>query len=386
MKRMRHARFLVLLIAVFQPTVVGAQQLPLKREVPSVSWAGCPQPEERRSTVTPAQRQDAERLAETATQASLLGDKAAALDLLTRAADADPTSRRIAYNLARALDELERPRDALAAYCRYLALAPDAADAQEVRERARALGTPPGFAVAAPAVRAHESGIASFDAGNLAAADTAFGQAIEAAPDWSAAVYNRAVVRLAQGRTDAAGEDFRRFLELSPGAPEFSAVLDLLATFRQPTPQLYNPSGALVRGLLVPGLGQMTTGRLRTGIVYLGASAGIVAAGLLVKRLEVDCLSPPVNGRCPAGQVANQQEKRPYLLPALALALAIDVYGAIDAYRGARRRNSEAARSSRIGPDGRVGNDGRKRGPALALPAINVGLHDVRIDLLRVRF
>ena len=315
-----------------------------------------------------------------ATQASLLGDKTAALDLLNRAAAMDPSSQGVAYRLARTLDELERPREALVAYCRYLTLAPDAPDAQEARDRTRVLGTPSGFTVSAIAARAFQTGITHYDAGQLAQAETAFGQASEASRDWSAAVYNRAVVRLALGRADAAAEDLRRFLELSPAAPEFNTVLDRLATFRQVAPPPFNPGSTLMRGLLLPGLGHFSTGRTGKGALFLGAATGAVAAGFMVTRLSVDCLSPPVNGRCPDDQIVNEEQTRPYLVPAIGAAAAIGIIGAIDAYRGARKRNEEAAKSLRVGADG------RPQGPSLAMPRINLGFENTHIDLIRVRF
>jgi tetratricopeptide (TPR) repeat protein len=380
MIRMSPVRLLGLVFLLVETSGAAAQQLQLKRTLPGIAWAGCPSPDGRRVTVTPAQRQDAERLAEAATQASLLGDKAAALDLLTRAAGVDATSKTIAYHVARTLDELNRPNEALVAYCRYLALAPDASDAQEVRDRTRVLATPAGFAVSAAAARAYEAGIAHYDGGRLAEAETAFGQASAAAPAWANAVYNRAVIRLALGRTDPAAEDLRRYLELSPGAPDFNQLLDLLATFRQVVPPPYNPSSVLVRGLLVPGLGHFTTGRSGAGVLFLGAASSALAAGFAVTRQEVDCLSPPVNGRCPADQIASQKTRRPYLVPGIAAAAAIGVWGAIDAYRGAGKRNAEASRSLR------VGLDGRSRGPSLVSPSLTVGLHNAQFDLIRVRF
>jgi tetratricopeptide (TPR) repeat protein len=373
--RRANIAWLMLLCA---PAALAAQQLPLKRDLPSASWAGCPAGE-RPAEVPTVQRQSADRLAADATQASLLGDKSAALDLLTRAAAADPSSVPISYRLARALDELERSADALAAYCRYLTLAPDSPDAQDVRERTRVLGTPPGFSVPATAVRAYQEGIAHFDAGRHAEAETAFGQASEAAPDWGAPLYNRALTRIARAQKETAAEDLRHFLELSPGAPEFSAVLDLIATLRQVAPR-YNPSGALLRGLLVPGLGHFTTDRTGAGVFYLATASSALAAGILLKKLDVDCLSVPVDGQCPPGQVAGEKETRPYLVPAVAVALATGVYGAIDAYRSAGRRNRAAASATR------VGQDGRPRGPSLSPPAINVGARGTRLELIRVRF
>ena len=377
--RVSRSRLLALLSLLVAPATAATQQLPLKREVPALAWAGCPRGEPT-ANVAATQRQNAERLGEDATQASLLGDKAAALDLLNRAVTMDPSSRSLAYRVARALDELERPREALIAYCRYLTLAPDAPEAQEVRDRTRVLGTPSGFTVPANAARAFQTGITHFDAGQFAQAEIAFGQASEAAREWSAAVYNRAVARLALGRTDAAAEDLRRFLELSPTAPEFNTVLDLLATFRQVAPPPFNPGSTLVRGLLLPGLGHFTTGRAGKGALFLGAATGAVAAGFMVTRLSVDCFSPPVNGRCPDDQIVDQEKNRPYLVPAIGAALAIGVFGAIDAYRGARKLNEEAAKSLRVGADG------RPQGPSLVMPRVNLGFENAHIDLIRVRF
>ncbi|MGH7472288.1 MAG: hypothetical protein ACRENP_30420, partial [Longimicrobiales bacterium] len=294
------------MMAPFGITAQEPQPIPpLMRSQPTLSWGGCPA-SEKAASVTPAQRQDAERLAEAATQAALLGDKAAVLDLLTRAAQADPTVPGIAYRAARALDENERSKDALALYCRYLLLVPDAADATEVRERARVLGSPQTFAVPAVAARAFETGIYMYDAGKLAEAEASFEQASESARQWNAPIFNRAVIRLKQGRTSAAMDDLRRFLEMSPGSAEFNSVLDLLATLRRAAPQ-YSASGALLKGLLVPGLGQLTTGRTGRGFIYLGIATGALAAGIGVTRLDVDCLSPPVNGQCPSDRIASAE-------------------------------------------------------------------------------
>ena len=89
---------------------------------------------------------------------------------------------RSAYATAEALD---RRTDAVAEYCRYLTLAPDAADAAEVRARIAALTDPGGFAVPAAAAQAFATALAHYDAGRLIEAETALGSALTAAPDWA---------------------------------------------------------------------------------------------------------------------------------------------------------------------------------------------------------
>jgi tetratricopeptide (TPR) repeat protein len=380
MKAIRYA-LLALILGVL-PAAITAQtpQLSLKRDVPSAAWEGCARNDNSRRTVTPAQQQEAERLANSATQASLLGDKNAALDLLARAANTDPTSKTIAYRLARELDEAQRLPAALASYCQYLALAPDGPDAQEVRERTRAIGTPTGFTVPDDARQAFADGIASYDAGKLAEAETSFGTASTAAPTWSAPVFNRALARMALSRRDDAAVDFRRYLELSPGASDFNQVLNLLASFQQPAAPRINPGGAFARGLLIPGLGQLTTGRSGRGMLYLGAAAAAVAVGVGVQRVAVECLTEPVNGVCPDEQIDRTRNDRPYLVPAIGAWFAIGLIGAIDAARGARRQNAQAAEAVRIGEQAQT------RAPYLAVPTVQVGLDGARVDLIRIRF
>jgi tetratricopeptide (TPR) repeat protein len=380
MKAIRYA-LLALLVGVLPAAATAqAQQLLLKRDVPSAAWEGCQRIDGRRAAVTPQQQQEAERLANSATQASLLGDKTAALDLLARAANTDPTSKTIAYRLARELDEAQRLPAALASYCQYLALAPEGPDAQEVRERTRAIGKPTGFTVPAGARQAFVDGIANYDAGKLAAADTSFGIASAAAPTWNAPVFNRALTRMALSRRDDAAAYFRRYLELSPGASDFNQVLNLLASFQQPAALRINPGGAFARGLLIPGLGQLTTGRSGRGMFYLGAAAAAIAVGVAVQRVAVECLSEPVNGVCPDDQIDRTRNNRPYLVPSIGAYFAIGLIGAIDAARGARRQNAQAAGAVRIGEQART------RAPYLAVPTVQVGLDGARVDLVRIRF
>lgn len=370
---------LVIGLVAFLPWAgrANGQQVQLLRDVPGV-WDGCDavQPvEPSRSTL--AQRQEAERLAAAATQSAILGDNAAALDLLRRAALLDPASADIAYHLARTLQELGRSADALAAYCRYAGLAGDAPDIADVYDRIRTISV---ATVTTAAARAFEIGIVHFEGRRLREAEAAFGQAMAAAPAWNAPVYNRAVVRAALNRRDAAAGDLQRYLELAGDPARASALAAVVGAAPAAGPRSYNPAGALVAGLIVPGLGHFTTDRPLIGALVMGTAAGAVAVGLASQRLKVDCLSPPVDGRCPPEDVLRERTERPYLLPAIGVAAAAGLIGAIDAYSGARRRNGQPAGSARTGA-GAVAD-----GAILALSRVQPGPDGVRVELLRLRF
>jgi tetratricopeptide (TPR) repeat protein len=371
----------LLLLFVLLPAAAMAQQPRLLRDAPPPGWRGCvPLAEAPRPSIP--QRQEAERLAASATQASILGDTRTALDLLVRAAQVDPASSDIAYHLARAYEEQQRIPDAVEAYCRYTQLAPDAPDAADVSERIATLAATSGMAAALTpdAIAAFEAGIAHHDAGRLAEAEAAFTQARTAGPGWPAPVYNRAVVRLALGRRDAAVSDLREYLQLGAGAAHATEVVDLLATLPGGMRPPHNATGALVAGLIVPGLGHLTTGRTTTGALILGGAVASLAAGLAVERVRVDCLAPPVDGRCPADLVVNERSERPYLLPAVAIAAAVGLYGAWDAWRGAERLNAEAA--ARL----QTGAVDAGAGPRLAQPVLAIGPAGASLELIRIRF
>jgi tetratricopeptide (TPR) repeat protein len=380
----RTALLAALLAAATWPAATAAQRATPIRDTPPAAWSGCPAPAPAPDPTPADRRQEAERLAGEATQASILGDAAAALELLQRAATLDPASAGIAYRLARTLEQLGRRDDAIAGYCRYLALADDAPDAPDVRTRLAELAGSGDRAVPTQALQAFALGLAHYDGDRLPEAEIAFGSALRLAPLWTAPVYNRGLVRLARGRQDAAAEDFRAFLAMNPGEPQFSTALELLAAAQQgtvpaATARPYNPGSALAAGLLVPGLGHFTTGRTGTGVVVLGTAVGALTTGLLIRRTEVDCLSPPTQGRCPPGDVQRERVARPLLLPAAGVAAAAAVVGAVDAWRGARSRNERAALRLRTGSLGAAA-------PTVALMAVGIDGSAITISLMQLRF
>jgi tetratricopeptide (TPR) repeat protein len=324
-------------LAVLAPAAVDrlyAQALPIKRALPPLSWEGCPAPAAP-AAAGAAQRDEAVRLAAEAAQALIVGDNPTALELLSAAAELDPASDQVAYRRARTLELLERTADAVAEYCRFVALTSDAAERDEVLERVTALAEPQGFSVRRDAAAAFITGVAYYDAGRRADAVAAFSAALGAAPEWADAAYNRGVAQLQLGDTAAADQSLRRYLALAPAAADFNAVLDVFGARRAAAPGS-GAGTALATGLLVPGLGHFVSNRPGRGALFLGGAASFVAAGLLFTTTDVQCLAPPEQGQCPPEQVLREDTSRPLLLPGLIGAAATGIIGAIDAYRGAR--------------------------------------------------
>lgn len=84
-------------------------------------------------------RREARELVARAQQASIVDDNTTARDLFHRAVQLDPTNANAVYALARLEDASRDAHAAVASYCRFLALAPDAPEAQDVRGRVASL-------------------------------------------------------------------------------------------------------------------------------------------------------------------------------------------------------------------------------------------------------
>jgi hypothetical protein len=82
-----------------------------------------------------ANRELAEELARQAYDAELLGNMQQAKSLLVRSSSLDGTDKSAAYHLGRTSEVLGDRAGAMTAYCRYLTLAPTAAESAEARQR-----------------------------------------------------------------------------------------------------------------------------------------------------------------------------------------------------------------------------------------------------------
>lgn len=170
----------------------------------------------------------------------------------------------------------------------------------------------------------------------------------------------------ASARADSAAVDSaRNTITAPPPAPS-------------PAPtQVYDPGQAALLGIIFPGLGEFYTGRKLRGALLMGAAAGAIAFGVMTESVEVQCLSVPVNNFCPPEEVVGERVTRPYFAPSVGAAAALTIIGAIDAYFGARSANARAAAAA---------SGSGSSGVRLERPALVPTLHDLRIELLRVRF
>ncbi len=322
---------------------VGAQELPLKRDLPRAQGAEfCPSSTSPPSSPTSSQAAEATRLANAASQAQILGDQERARELLSEAGELDPTAQHIAYLLGRTLEDLGETEAAIHEYCRYLSLSPDPASVAEVLEALEALAPPADFALSEQAVEAFREGVEAFDDGRMQEAEEAFSRAVTHAADWAAASYNRGLARLEIGRTQAGLSDLRTYLELEPDAEDRIQVLAELGTPRPPS-VVPGPSGGRVfLAGLIPGMGHFYTSRPVMGAFVLALAGGSAAAGVLHEERVVECRIRPIGDVCPPAEIQSETSERPYLAHALGAAAVITFVGALDAVRGARSQDAFA--------------------------------------------
>ena len=230
---------------------------------------------------TEAQRRAARALVQRGQQAAILGDRAAEREQLRQAAILDPANSDLAYQLARAHEGAGAAADAATEYCRFLALAPNAPEAAEARERIAILAADVGErpSVVATAPRSQPTVVAP--------------------------------------------------------APTTTAPAPIVTRL--------SPSRALSIGLVVPGGGQFYAGRPVRGILTLGGAAIALAYGLTERRgltpVQETALDP--FGNPYTFTTTRETTSRPNLAPGLGVAAAIAVASAIDAFNYSRRTNDE---------------------------------------------
>jgi len=375
------AGFLLLPIAwvaafTFGASAVVAQDLPLKRTLPGSGEVSCPAFEPGRAP-SPEEQAQARVLGSNADQSLILGDQARARDLFARATELDPSSAELAYRYARILEDLQQRPEAVAEYCRALALGAEALGIEDARPRLEALAVADQPQVSDQARAAFQTGLNQADVGSLQLAIDAFGAALRAAPSWADAIYNRGVVRDRQGDVEGATSDYRYYLTLRPDAEDAIAVSQRIGELQALAP-MPSAGATLSLGLLIPGMGQFYSGRALGGFTVLGLAGGAIAAGFLVKEIETFCVGAnPSGGECPSERIIREKTNKPYLTYGLIAAGVVSVAGAIEAFLKVRGDGS--------GPDGDllsvdVGN------ARIGAPSISAAGPRLSVSLLKVTF
>ena len=314
---------------------------PLKRGPPVVAARPTCAPVAAARAGTPAQQRQAREMAQRAQQSAILGDRTAARDQLRHASVLDPTNSNLAYQLARAHDALGANDAATAEYCRFLALAPSAPESGEVRDRVAALTVNTQSTVSEKVMVPFRAGITAYEAGRYAQAETAFTSAIALQPDWADAYYDRALANAARGRREQAVADLQRYLRLRPEAEDRAAVIARINGLRGGP---LSPTAALGLGLVIPGAGQMYTGRKVFGVLTLAAAGGALAYAVkpdpVTKEFVVNP-TDPFGNPLPPFIDRRTETGRPHLVPGLAALGVIAGATAIEAFVHARRVNGE---------------------------------------------
>lgn len=340
----------------------GAQQAPPrlapKRTLTVGPAPGCAIP----PNGPPAARRDnaeARRLAAAGQEAALVGDQAAARDAFARAAVLNPGDERIAYDLARAHEELADSAQSIAEFCRYLTLSPGGREATDVRDRLLRLVPAAAQRRAADVQVAFRLGLALFDDGRYPAAVRAFDDVVKGAPESPEGYFNRGLARAAFGDRAVAMQDFERYRVNAPTVDDRVEVGRAIEVLRRP---VYSPGGAFVRSL-IPGVGQFYTGHTLRGLLTMAAAGGATAAAFMQTTTTETIAYTDPNG-VPAPYTRSTRQ-RAYFTAGVGAAAGVTLLGLIDAVVSANRSQRGAdivARPARtatvapwVRPDGRAG-------------------------------
>jgi tetratricopeptide (TPR) repeat protein len=339
-----------LLLAV---TAEGSAQLAPKRTLAATAPQGCaalvrPLP----PAGTVSDDTTTLRLISNGQEASLQGEHATARDAFADAAKRSPSNADLAYYLGRAHEQLSATTDAVKEYCRYLQLKPNARDADEVQGRIVRL-TPQSQLAQVNEARANfSSGVALLERRQYIAADSMFGSILTQLPNTPELYYNRALSRAARGERALAIEDFQKYFDLAGNPPDRTAINSAMARMQD---RVFGTSQALGSGLVLPGLGQMSTGRPFLGVAVLGAVAGAIVWGMTEKQgFEVTTFQDPFGNPYVDSLPTTT---KPYLAVAAGTAGLLWLGSAYEAMTYASRTRARAESIIRIGVAGSDATD-----------------------------
>ncbi|HTE43818.1 MAG TPA: tetratricopeptide repeat protein [Gemmatimonadaceae bacterium] len=312
---------------------------------PPTTRQACEAPSSTSKTPTDEQRRRARDLAENGRQAAILGDRTAALQQLIDAGALDPTDADLAYQLARAYEASGAGVKAGKEYCRFLSIAPNAPEAAEARERVAALVPPTPSASSAAATTSFLAGVTAFEQAQMTEAESKFGGAITAEPTWADAYYDRALARVATGDHAQAVSDFEEYLRLKPQADDRAQVVAWIESLRR---RPLSAGEALGLGVLIPGGGQFYTRRPIRGILLLAGAGGAVGYGIQTRTTSKNVQQTGIDpfGNPYTFTTTVRSTDRPNLIPGVAVAGAIALTSAIEAYVFARNSEGTVQRIS----------------------------------------
>jgi tetratricopeptide (TPR) repeat protein len=290
-------------------------------------------------------------------EAAIVGDHRQARDVFVDAARLSPGDERIAYQLGRAYEELGEKPNAIREYCRFLALAPSASDAADVRTRitsltATANGAPtPGD----QAANTFRLAVSHLDQRRWRDAADAFGRVIRTLPRAPEPYYDRAIALSALQERDAAAKDLEQYLALRPGAEDQAQVRAQIDALRRPT---WSTSTALVTGLVLPGLGQAYTSRPWMGLGVAAVAGGSLFFALQSKdEQQIRDYTVKIPGFPDIINIDTVTvSKHPYYAAGLAAFTTLTIGAAFEAARYARRSQGTRAPATPRPPAARVGS------------------------------
>lgn len=280
---------------------------------------------------------EARRLALAGQEAALVGDQSAARESFAKAADLNPTDDRIAYDLGRANEELADSTAAINEYCRYLTLSPAGNLAGDVRARLQRIVPANAAQNTQDLLSKFRLGLFLYDSARYDAAERAFDDVVHRAPLASEGYFNRGLMRAAIGSRSEALKDFEAYLAAVPTAEDRADVTRTIAILRRP---VYGAGSAFFRGL-IPGFGQVYTGRPVRGVLILAVvatSAGLATLQTTTTK-QIDYTDP--NG-VPAPYDQEYTERK-FLIPGVATAAGLTAIAAIEAVFYARRSSRGGA-------------------------------------------
>jgi tetratricopeptide (TPR) repeat protein len=273
--------------------VSGAQTLAPKRTLAASAPQGCAALLPAGNTPTGNVTDDTEtrRLIGAGQEASLQGEHEVARDAFIQATKRNPTNAQIAYYLGREYETLKANNDAVKEYCRYLRLSPNARDADEVQGRIVRL-TPASQLAQVDEARANfSSAVALLERRQYVAADSMLGSILAKLPNSPEPYFNRGLARAARGERTLAMQDFAKYIDLAGNPSDRAAINAAIARIQD---RIFSETSALSSGLVIPGLGQMSTGRPLYGVGVLGAVAGVLIWGMAEKQgFEVATFQDP---------------------------------------------------------------------------------------------